>query len=191
MTNLNLARTTDKITSENYPYGFALRTTKTDYLEFSKKFGFRHCSQTVNPKTGRLNNPKKSTYYSIMVLGTDDNGHCKSFVLDYYGNEGKDKTIAFFSDVKNWDLFTAEQMQFIYTDFAVHLRADIQARCIYSGANFEDLKPLYENQISLVVQGIKDPQINFFNQISFDWIAIEKCSIEGYNPFTIREYKLV
>ena len=83
MKNLTLVNTTEKIVSENYPYGFREKTTKTDYLEFDFKKGFRHCSMTINPKTGRENNPKKSTYYDLMVLGTDENQHCKSFVLNF------------------------------------------------------------------------------------------------------------
>jgi len=188
MNNLNLTPTTEKIISENYPYGFNLRTTKTDYLEFNPKFGFRHCSQTVNPKTGRLNNPKKSTYYSIMLLGTDINGHCKTFVLDYYGDDGKDKTIAFLSKQENFNLFTPQQMQFIYTDFFTHIRADIQAKCLYCGCKFTDLKPLYEKQITLIAEGIKDSKINIFNQISFDWSAIENTKIENYQPFKVTHY---
>ena len=82
MENLKFVNTDQKIVSENYPYGFREKTTKTDYLEFSPKHGFRHCSQTINPKTGRPNNPKKSTYYDVMVLGTNEDGHCKSFVSD-------------------------------------------------------------------------------------------------------------
>ena len=65
--------TSTKLVSENYPYG-NLRTTKTDWIEFKKGKGFRHMSQTINPKTGRLNNPKASTYYYIMLLGRDENG---------------------------------------------------------------------------------------------------------------------
>jgi hypothetical protein len=188
MTNLNLTPTTEKIISENYPYGFREKTTKTDYLEFSPKFGFRHCSTTINPKTGRVNNPKKSTYYPIMLLGTDENNHCKTMVLDFYGNEGKDKVINFLSQPENFNLFTTKQMEFIYMNFFSQLKADIKARCIYCGSKFEDLKPLYDSQINLIVKGIKDSTLNIFNELIFDWVSIEATKIENYQPFKITHY---
>ena len=46
---------------ENYPYG-GLRTQIRFWLEKSNSKGFRFVSQTKNPKTGRWNNPKASTY---------------------------------------------------------------------------------------------------------------------------------
>lgn len=188
MQNLKLTPTTEKIVSENYPYGFRLKTTKTDYLEFSPKHGFRHCSTTINPKTGRTNNPKKSTYYSIMVLGTDENNHCKSITLDFWDNKRKDETIAFLSNEDNFKLFTPQQMQFIYTEFFTYLKVDIQARVTYCGTKFEDLKPLYEKQITIIADGIKNPEKNLFPQISFDWDIIDGLKVEGFQPFKITHY---
>ena len=59
---------------ENYPYGFRLRTTIRYWIE-TTKHGERFCSQTVNPKTGRWNKPKKSTYSQIGIMTELDNGH--------------------------------------------------------------------------------------------------------------------
>ena len=73
----NYIRTNEKIEVNNYPYGFKLKTTLFDYIEFDKKKGFRHCTQTINPKTGRLNNPKKSTYYALLVRYYNEDGHIK------------------------------------------------------------------------------------------------------------------
>jgi hypothetical protein len=191
MNNLNLTPTTEKIISENYPYGFNLRTTKTDYLEFNPKFGFRHCSQTVNPKTERLNKPKKSTYYPIMVLGTDENGHCKSFVLDFYGDEGKDKVIEFLSNQDNFNLFTPEQIEYIYLIFLMHIKVDIKAKVIYCGSDFEQLKPLYEKQIKIITNALKNPTTNNFPLIKFDWVAIDNTKQENYQPFKVTEYSIL
>jgi hypothetical protein len=188
MNNLNLKPTATKIISENYPYGFREKTTKTDYLEFNPKFGFRHCSTTVNPKTGRTNNPKKSTYYEIMLLATDENGHCKSLVLDFYDEKRKDQTIKFLSNQDNFNLFTSEQMKYIYGLLIMMLKVDIKARVIYCGADFEVLKPLYEEQLKEATEGFKGPQINRFPYIKFDWAAIEATKVEGYQPFKITQY---
>ena len=55
---MNYIKTAEKIEVLNYPYGFKLKTTLTDYLEFDAKKGYRHCTQTICPKTGRINKPK-------------------------------------------------------------------------------------------------------------------------------------
>jgi hypothetical protein len=47
---------------DDYPYGHTLRCKIRYWLESHPKKGFRFCSQTENPKNGRWNNPKKSTY---------------------------------------------------------------------------------------------------------------------------------
>jgi len=51
---MNYVKTTEKLISEDYPYGYTLRTTKFDFLEFKAGKGFRHVSQTINPKTARI-----------------------------------------------------------------------------------------------------------------------------------------
>jgi hypothetical protein len=190
MQNLNLKPTGSKIISENYPYGFREKTTKTDYLEFSPKLGFRHCGTTVNPKTGRTNNPKKSTYYEIMLLGIDEAGHCKSLVLDFYDNKRKDQTIKFLSEDQNFNLFTTDQIKYIYESLYIKLKVDIKARVVYCGADFEVLKPLYDQQIKIVIEGMKNPTENRFKEIVFDWEKIEATKVEGYNPFTVTTYQI-
>jgi hypothetical protein len=188
---MKLIKTTDKLISENYPYGFRLKTTKTDYLEFSNKHGFRHCSVTVNPKTGRLNNPKKSTYYDIMLLGTDETtGYTKSLVMDFYAHADYDKIIAFFSDPVNFNLFTSEQIEYIYGKMFLHVKADIYAQIQYCGSKFEDLKPLFSEQLNIIVKGIKEHGVNnYFSQIKFDWDKIDSFKVEGYQPFKVTHYR--
>jgi hypothetical protein len=58
----------------NYPYGFRLRTQIRYWVETTKQ-GQRFCSQTLNPKTNLWNNPKKSTYSQIVLIGLDENEH--------------------------------------------------------------------------------------------------------------------
>ncbi len=59
---------------DDYPYGFKLRTMIRFWIE-SGKAGERAVSQTKNPKNGRWNTPKKSTYSLIKVMGLDEKGH--------------------------------------------------------------------------------------------------------------------
>lgn len=179
-------KTSEKLISENYPYGFRLKTTKTDYLEFSKTHGFRHCSFTINPKTGLANKPKKSTYYPIMLLGRDELNHVASKVFDFYGNEGFDKVIKFFAIDTNFDLFTPEQIEYIYMQFLVHIKTDIHAQVVYCGSKPDDIFPLFEKSIDIVVQGIKDKGTkNYFSLITFDWEKINSFKVEGYQPFKV------
>jgi hypothetical protein len=187
---MKLYKTTEKLTSENYPYGFRLKTTKTDYLEFNKSHGFRHCSYTINPKTGRENKPKKSTYYKILVLGRDEsNNHVISQAFDFYGNDGFDKTINFLKVKENFDLFTSEQIEYIYQTLLVHIKANIGSQVVYCGSKLEDLKPLYDEAIGFAVKGIKDKgTVNYFDSIKFDWAKIDSYKVEGFSPFKTTVY---
>jgi len=69
----------------DYPYG-RLRTTMKIWIHTNKKGAQRIMRQTQNPKTGRWNKPKASTYSEIKVLHVDtENGHIESagFSLAY------------------------------------------------------------------------------------------------------------
>lgn len=72
---------------EDYPYGFTLRTKIRFWLEHNGKKGTRFISQTLNPKTGKWNKPKKDTYSSIAgCLYLDENGHVKYEGLTAYSD---------------------------------------------------------------------------------------------------------
>jgi hypothetical protein len=87
----NYIPSTEKIEVLNYPYGFKLRTTLFDYIEFDKKKGYRHCTQTICPKTNRLNKPKKSTYYPLLLRYYNEAGHIKTVGFDFNGGEAINK----------------------------------------------------------------------------------------------------
>ena len=59
---------------DDYPYGFRLRTQIRYWIETTNR-GDRFCSQTKNPKTGRWNKPKKSTYSLLGFIYLDGNKH--------------------------------------------------------------------------------------------------------------------
>jgi len=75
---------------DDYPYG-GLRTQIRYWLEGPKpKKGWRFVSQTVNPKTGKWNKPKASTYSDwggAMFL--DDKGHVHWDGVGPYSDEKK------------------------------------------------------------------------------------------------------
>ncbi len=61
---------------DDYPYGFRLRTKIRYWLETDPKKGSRFVSQTMNPKTGGWNAPKKSTYARLgAVMYLDSQNH--------------------------------------------------------------------------------------------------------------------
>lgn len=82
--------------SEDYPWGYRLRTKQRYWIESSTKAngGQRNVRQTLNPKTGRWCKPKKSTYESVLVLFRDDKGHVHSEGLGKYNCKEAD-AIAF------------------------------------------------------------------------------------------------
>ena len=61
---------------DDYPYGFQLRTQIKYWLEYKAGKGWRFVSQTVNPKTGRPNKPKASTFTDWgAAMFLDEKGH--------------------------------------------------------------------------------------------------------------------
>jgi hypothetical protein len=74
-------------TVADYPYGFRLRTSIRYWIETKKGQGQRFVSQTLNPKTGRWNNPKPGTYSAITVMFADDEGHVHCDGLTGYSRE--------------------------------------------------------------------------------------------------------
>lgn len=72
---------------DDYPYGFRLRTKIYYWIESKEGNGDRFCSYTINPKNGRANNPKCSTYATFMFMYLDENGHVKHSVIDAYDKE--------------------------------------------------------------------------------------------------------
>jgi hypothetical protein len=71
---------------DDYPYGFRERTQIRYWIETTKR-GQRFCSQTRNPKTGRWNKAKKSTYADVMVMVLDEEGHVSYTGLHTWASE--------------------------------------------------------------------------------------------------------
>lgn len=173
-------KTSEVIAVENYPYGFKLRTTLTDSMEFNAKKGYRHVTQTVNPKNGALNKPKKSTYYALLVRFYDENGHIKSTSFDFNGDKAINSGCKFLAE--NFDLFTAEEISYLTTHILLMTKVGIKAGVIYAGSTFEDLKPLYDGAIKTLVN-ISKTGVNEFANIVLDIEAIKATQPKDFNPF--------
>ena len=180
----NYIKTNEKIEVENYPYGFKLKCTLFDTMEFDVKKGYRHVTQTTNPKTNRLNAPKKSTYSKLLVRYYDENNHIKLLHFDFNGDESINKATKFLSE--NFDLFTKQEIEYFYNELLYSSMVDMKVTLIYCGAKVEDLKPLYHNFIQTTKEGLKSGE-NLFNKMVLDTDKINATKQPNYNPFKITE----
>jgi len=71
---------------DNYPYGYTQRTQIRYWVETTGR-GQRFVSQTLNPKTGVWNRPKKSVYSNIILVGLNGQGHITHDSLTMYSSK--------------------------------------------------------------------------------------------------------
>jgi hypothetical protein len=102
---------------DNYPYGFRLRTKIKYYVE-TTKYGQRFISQTLNPKTNTWNNPKKSTYHNIILVGLNNQDHITYTSLSMYSSEEaqhfKQKYEQFLNDYQKTEIINIIKMLEVY-----------------------------------------------------------------------------
>lgn len=174
--------TKEVYTVHNYPYGYTFKTDKHYSIEFKKGKGFRAVEQTVNPKTGKLNKPKKGIYHPVALLYLNDDGHVKLHVEDFYDDNGKDRGYLFMYN--NFDKFTTEQIKNIALYNIMLIKADILAKCSYCGSDFDSMKPFYDPNIKILVEIAKTGE-NLWATLSFDWKSIKALEIPNYQPFKV------
>lgn len=93
---------------DDYPYGRRVRTQIRYWIETTKN-GDRFCSQTLNPKTGRWNKPKKSTYSPVGVIFIEDEtGYVRWVSVTHYSN---DEWLAHFIAITEGNLSDAQKRQ--------------------------------------------------------------------------------
>lgn len=177
-------KTTETQQVNNYPYG-SLKCTAYFGLEFQSKKGFRTTFQTINAKTGRLNNPKKSTYSPVIAMYQEEaTGHIKYRHFSFNGIQQFNAGCKFMAD--NFDLFTPEQISDIYAHVIMMVKMEMQALAIYCGADktkvLELLTPVLKQVLAAFKAGVND-----FENISFDEAAINALKVPDFNPFTVTE----
>src|SRR5262245_28609114 len=81
---------------DDYPYGFRLRCSIRDWIEYKPSHGCRFMSQTTNPKrlssdrSAMWNKPKGGTYCRFgMAMYLDANGHVQSVGLTEYSDSNE------------------------------------------------------------------------------------------------------
>ncbi len=72
---------------KDYPYGYTLRTSIFYWVETTPKKGDRFCTCTRNPKNGRMNAPKKSTYYNLGFMYLNSDNHVKWTAVSIYSDK--------------------------------------------------------------------------------------------------------
>ena len=182
---MNYIKTTEKIEVLDYPYGFRLRTTLYDTIDFNPKKGYRHTTQTIDPRNGRLNKPKSSTYSPLKVRYYDENGHIKTISFEFmYSAKDLNKACKFINE--NFDLFTPEEIKYFYTQAINGALINMRSMVMYCGAKFDDLKPLHEAFIQTAKKA-QEEALNRFAELVLDVDAIEALKDPNYNAFVVRE----
>jgi len=171
-----------KIEVKNYPYG-RLRTSMFFSVEFDKKRGFRSVQQTINPKTGRLNNPKKSTYHDVLILDQADDGFCKYQSLEFYHIEKFPQVLQSLSE--NYDLFSEEMHKYLFARIVSFFRLETIALVTYCGADQKTVLEILKPGIDVAIQGFKTGE-NLFANIKIDYELLNATKVEGFSPFKTR-----
>ena len=109
---MNVLPITSKQTTDNYPYGY-LKATAFFSVEFHPKRGFRFVFQTINPKNGRENKPKKSTYSDFMFMIEDENGYFKQHSYSINGEKDAQKVLQLLKEIYLKAEFTEEMLEYI------------------------------------------------------------------------------
>ena len=165
----------------SYPYG-SMRTVAHFSVEFAKNKGYRHVFQTVNPKTGRLNNPKKSTYsdLSYMEIGEDGFIQTRSLRLDSGDENQFDKFVSFVSE--NFELFTEAQVKDMALKLMATIKITVMSSIRYNGAKLEDIKDYFSTPLKKLFD-IANTGSNLFSEISIDWEGVKSKEQKDFNPF--------
>lgn len=173
-----------KLKTDSYPYG-RLRTTAFFSVEQTKN-GFRSVFQTIDPKNGRENKPKKSTYYKMILPCTDGNGHL-SFCghNDFNGTEEINIGLHFLNDF--FELFEPQEIKNICLSLVGMMQVNAKAQVIYCGTEWEELKPFVVPQIQKVIEISKTGENNFL-QCLINSNKLEELKKPNYSPFKVVQY---
>ena len=174
--------TTAQVAVENYPYGYKLKTTLTHSLEFKSGKGFRHVTQTVNPKTGRLNNPKRGIYYPLMLLATDsETNYTRSYALNPNSAETVNTAAEFMRD--KYSLFQHREIVHAANYLIKILKADAYARAVYCGSVTGEILPYYAKAVE-TLYNIASTGSNYFDKVHVDTFALDALKVPNFQPFT-------
>ena len=133
------------ITINNYPYGFRLKTTKTYQIEFCKGKGFRSIETTIDPKTGKMNKPKKSIYNDLMFLINKDGFITYGFKSCNHSYEGVKPLCQFIYNNQKFLNLNNDMLDHIFLLLLAHIKISFQWTKGNKNELLEVLKPSIKN----------------------------------------------
>jgi len=116
----------DPYVVDNYPYGYTMRTRMRYWIETTNR-GQRFVRQSLNPKTGKWNKPKKSTYCQIMLAGLNEENHVKFTGISMYSSDEakkfQEKYQEYFNDYQRKEMINILKMLEVYDKVEYTIRA--------------------------------------------------------------------
>lgn len=117
---------------QDYPYGFKLKTTMACWIEYKPGNGYRFVTRTQNPKNGRWNAEKPSTYVKqgFAFMYTDkENGHVKWSAWHWYpfseeAQETDDYLIAALREAFKDDAASLHALEYTYAQRKKHYEGE-------------------------------------------------------------------
>ena len=164
--NKQFFHTSESVTVDNYPYG-RLKCEATFGLEYNPKKGFRSVFQTVNPKNGTINKPKKSVYHPIMLMYRNtENGYIEYEAPRLWEGKDVNKVSKFIHD--NFSKFSEEQIKDISAHLFNHLVIDLVFRVRNETAEVKaEVKATkYQATLNLLKLGMSGE--NIFAEVNFE-----------------------
>jgi hypothetical protein len=171
--------TTEKASVNNYPYG-RLQCEMNFFVEFNPKKGFRSVRQSVNPKTGRLNAPKASTYSDLVIMYQKENGHIDFHHLSMNGVKELNNVCKMVAE--NFSLFTPEQINYFYFMAIYFTKVNVYSYATYCGSDAKVVLEVVKPFVTIANQGLKEG-INLFASMVIDEAAMEATKVKDYRPF--------
>ena len=162
---------------EDYPYGFHLRTSMFIWIEKNKR-GMRVCRQTINPKTGRENKPKKSVYYTYIRLYRNEEEHIKTYTFNMY-------SVQDFLKAKTLGIFEEQDKELMNSLWESQRILSIRGRAIYSWYELEKIKDLTLEQLDKIDKKEDEGDTEYINQYK-----TEEGKSPDYSPFKTTSYAI-
>jgi hypothetical protein len=147
---------------KDYPYGFKLRTSIFYWIETKAGKGDRLCTYTINPKNGRPNAPKYSTYSTFMYMYLNEQGHVTYGIIDAYDIEQFEARFEFILNKLDILYITQVQQDNIRINHYQHIRAN----AIYELNKYSiEKQPIFKQWVSETLRHIKTCE--FVNLIAY------------------------
>ncbi|NBW22074.1 MAG: hypothetical protein EBR82_80395 [Caulobacteraceae bacterium] len=146
--------------------------------------GFRQVTQTVDPKTGKLNKPKQGKYYDFSMREFTD-GQVKRTCLKVNGGERLNDVARFCAQPEVFNVLTEQERKYLYELCILGSKAHMKARVIYCGSEAKDLIPLFNPFVSAALEGYRNPNENYFGEMVLPVEEIEKTQKPDFKPFKV------